>query len=416
MATPAPRRSGIPGLRLGTYTGRDGKQHTSEQWVLWIKRKGVKRRRIALGTDRAEAEREARSILADLDSQARAQAAGRRGDRQGIALVARERDLEKHLDEFLAAVESRQGGRSATHLADLEREVIRYLDHSRAQNLDDLTRESAQAWLADLAAHGCARDPNAKGGVKVGPASQRTLQRHRGAICSWSRWLARECRLEADPFAALDGYAPSMDRRRERGAFSREEVDALLLSRELPLYRLACWHIASCTGLRRSEMGRLLRTHLDLDAGICRPPARIAKGKRLAALPLTPEAVAVLRRYWAALDHGKRTRPRWRAPIDLARALPEGIPDPERLYADLRTAGVACPESRGGLVRDVHSLRVTAITTLAESGLPLAAVQAMARHRDPRTTMASYYDLPEATRMAAVEALRPKKRKARRRA
>ena len=82
--------------------------------------------------------------------------------------------------------------------------------------------------------------------------------------------------------------------------------------------------------------------------------------------------------------------------------LPQGLTKAFR--ADIAFAGIERRDERGHVV-DLHSLRHTFITWLAQSGASVAVTQKMARHSDPKLTMGIYTHLGLNDLAAAVEAL-----------
>ena len=61
------------------------------------------------------------------------------------------------------------------------------------------------------------------------------------------------------------------------------------------------------------------------------------------------------------------------------------------MLADRKAAGIEFTVE--GKILDLHSLRVSFVTNLPRSGVPLATVQKLARHSDPRLTANTYAHL-----------------------
>ena len=83
-----------------------------------------------------------------------------------------------------------------------------------------------------------------------------------------------------------------------------------------------------------------------------------------------------------------------------ARVFRRGIPAVKTLQADLRALDID-PE-RAEAVIDLHALRGTYGTALARSGAPIAEVQRLMRHCDPRLTSRHYVKLGIVDHRAAV--------------
>jgi integrase len=75
------------------------------------------------------------------------------------------------------------------------------------------------------------------------------------------------------------------------------------------------------------------------------------------------------------------------------------------IQADLEAAGV--PYVKEGRTLNFHALRVSFVSSLALSGVPLAVAQKLARHSDPRLTANVYTHLGLADLSRAVESLPP---------
>src|SRR5262249_2700935 len=144
------------------------------------------------------------------------------------------------------------------------------------------------------------------------------------------------------------------------------------------LYAVAC-----ASGFRASELVSLCPTAFDLDG---KPPtvtlaAEIAKNGKTAVQPLPPDLVQALRDYLGGRPAGKPVWPgNW---PDNAAAIPR---------IDLDGAGIpyAVEGPDGPLYADFHALRHSFIALLDKSGAPLKEAMQLARHSDPKLTMAVY--------------------------
>src|SRR5205823_1751951 len=110
-------------------------------------------------------------------------------------------------------------------------------------------------------------------------------------------------------------------------------------------------------------------------------PAAYTKNKRLAVQPLPPEVAEALRGYLAGRRAGS---PVW----------PGGWADnaAEMLQADLEAVGIpyAVEGPDGALYADFHALRHSYVALLERAGLSLKTAMQLARHSDPKLTMARY--------------------------
>src|SRR5262245_31391335 len=237
--------------------------------------------------------------------------------------------------------------------------------------------------------------------------STQTANYYLRELKSFCRWLVRDRRLADSPLAHLAGGNAKADRRHDRRPLSAGELRAIIAAarqsrrgfRKLTgndrafIYTLAC-----ATGFRAGELASLRPEDFRLDA---EPPsvalaARDAKNGRSAVQPLPADVVGLFRDYLRDKAAGHLVWPgKWSADGDAA----------EMLRIDLEAAGVpyvvAGPD--GPLFADFHALRHSYIALLDKSGATLKEAMQLARHSDPKLTMAVYgraqlHDLGQAVR------------------
>lgn len=160
-------------------------------------------------------------------------------------------------------------------------------------------------------------------------------------------------------------------------------------------HRRLFYAVALTSGLRRNELGSLTPASFRLDTD---PPTVTVEGtrtknRRTAVLPVRADVAAELRAWLP----GK--------PTDRPLLPVSGRKRRAMLRADLKAAGIE-PVVDGKVI-DIHSLRVSFITHLSLSGVPLTVAQKLARHSDPRLTANVYTSLGLAELHKAVEALPP---------
>lgn len=339
--------------------------------------------------------------------------------------------LQEHVDAYLAHVRAR--GRSQTHLRDLRRQLTTVAAECAFRRLADLDREVLERWLDSR--------------IDAGK-SARTVNGYRVAWFGFGRWCARNHRLAENPFREIGSYSAETDRRRQRRALTEDEVTRLLdaaRSRSLlaastvrrgarrgelacvlqdstrakleqeGAERAVCYLVALTTGLRRSELARLVVADLDLGGPrLCeiRPALSLRpeheKSRRGAVLPLRRDVARELgetlaqRLALVQADRGERGAP---LPVRLPPDEPIfHVPAPRTVNLDFAFAGISKRDERGRVV-DFHSLRVTFGTNLSRSGASLRVAQSAMRHTDPKLTANVYTD-PELLDVAgAVDAL-----------
>ena len=290
-----------------------------------------------------------------------------------IGLLARDRIataklLADHLADFAAALTAK--GNSDFHV-----EVVT----GRARRL--LVEGCGFRFYGDICAskvmerlHALRADADKKRGI-----SAQTSNFYLQAVKQFCRWMVKDRRAVENPLAHLDGLNVKTDRRRDRRAFTVEELRRLLdTARNGPerhgidgAAREVLYWLAVETGLRSNELRSLTRASFDLDAD---PPtviveAAYSKHRREDTLSLRPVLAAALGAFLAAKT---AEAPAFRVPTDRKKAA--------RMFrADVEAAGILYRDD-AGRVADFHSLRHTFITNLANAGVHPKTAQTLARH------------------------------------
>ncbi|SRR5579883_1364291 len=211
-------------------------------------------------------------------------------------------------------------------------------------------------------------------------------------IKAFTRWLARRRRIADDPLADLAGATLLSDHRHDRRPLDEDELRRLLAAalasgcvfRGLTgLDRHALYLTALTTGFRAAELAALRPSDVGLDA---EPATATLAGERTkngqtATQPLPPDVAELLRGYLA----GRPTdTPVWPGTwVDRAA---------EMLRIDLDAAAIAPVDDgpEGLLFVDFHSLRHSFVALLDKTGATLKQAMHLARHSDPKLTMARY--------------------------
>jgi integrase len=211
------------------------------------------------------------------------------------------------------------------------------------------------------------------------------------AVKGFTRWLARDNRIAADPLAHLSRQNAEADIRRRRRAL-REEVFAGFIEATAagrPFRglsgpdRLALYTLAANTGFRAGELASLTPRSFDLDAD---PPtvavqAGYSKHRREDVQPLRVDMARLMREYLAGRPPD---RPLW----------PGGWKEDaaEMLRADLEAAGIPYQDEAGRYF-DFHAMRGQFISLLAAKGVHPKVAQVLARHSTITLTMDYYTHL-----------------------
>src|SRR5262249_51015341 len=137
------------------------------------------------------------------------------------------------------------------------------------------------------------------------------------------------------------------------------------------------------TGYRRKGLGSLTPASfaLDADPPLVTLPGKRTKNKKLAEQPLPPDVVVALRSYLADRAPDLPLWPR-SALKEIVAALRHALEEAGTPYV------VDGPE--GPLYFDLHAMRHSYVRMLDQSGATLKEAMQLARHSDPKLTMAIY--------------------------
>jgi integrase len=323
-------------------------------------------RPIPLASNRRVAE----SMLARLISEGEAGAAGLAPSGPGKSLEQLIVDYRSHLLNRGAAVKYADAATSRL------RRMVRDTGWRAPR---EITADGVSAWIMGLTDAGR-------------PMSPQTRNHYRDTVRMFARWLAAAPRRLLPP-GHLDGVARAAltELRRARRTLTVDELGRLLVAtldgpdvRGLTgRQRHLLYSVATSTGLRGGELASLTTAHLHLDGSppVIQVAVRRDKARRAVRQPVPADVAAMLREYAATVPAGEPLWPgNW-----LGRAA-------EMLQVDLLAAGIpyAVDSPDGPLYADLHALRHTYISRLETAGVSLRQAMALARHSDPRLTMARY--------------------------
>jgi integrase len=349
------------------------------------------------------------------------------------------RPLAEHLADWQADLTA--SGATAKHVRQTAACVRRVLTGCRFVFIPDLSASAVQRFLAELrdrrpalppldVAKGeyAKREAAAVAGVKVSAvtalvrrhrlaatgqgkarryprATVETLRSLRGrgrsiktsnlyldAVKQFAAWLVQDRRTAESPLDHLAGGNVKLDRRHDRQTLTAEQLRSIVQAaresgqafRGLTGPDRALLYTAACaTGFRAEELSSLYPVAFDFDA---EPPtvtlaAEHAKNGRTAVQPLPPDVVEAMRGYLAARPSNQ---PLWPGTWFKKAA--------DMLRIDLDDAGIpyVVEGPDGPRYADFHALRHSFIGLLDKSGATLKEAMQLARHSDPKLTMAVY--------------------------
>lgn len=273
---------------------------------------------------------------------------------------------------------------------DLGAAIDAYLDHLRVERA--LAPKSVEAYARDLAklaehaeASG-ATEPRALDAVVVSSflvklgkdgLGARSAARHLSAVRGFSKFLAREKLIDADPTALVQ--RPRLSRKLPR-VLALDDILALLDRPDATGFRglrdRALLHVLYGAGLRVSEAAGLKVADVDRKRGLV---SAFGKGGKRRLVPLGEPALAALDAYFVERDAHPRA-----AATKAVFLSPRGGPlTRQAIWKLLKRyalgAGIAVPSSP-------HKLRHSFATHLLEGGADLRSVQALLGHADISTT------------------------------
>jgi integrase len=346
----------------------------------------------------------------------------------------RARRLAEHLEDYRAYLAGK--GDTAGHVAKTAGRIRAVLDGCKFTALDDLEATPVVAFLADLRNRGAERVPldarkdwykkaELVAVLGVHPAGVALLLRRAGlsgegkgrkrrysravvaalqdrlcrgtglstcnhyltAVKGFTRWLARDRRIPADPLSHLARQNADVDVRRPRralaeAAFTRfvEATAAGAPFRGLSgADRLVLYTLAANTGLRAGELASLTPRSFEFGANpTVTVEAAYSKHRRKDVQPLRGDVAAALRAYVAGKAPGEALWPgNWH----------ECAADMVRL--DLAAAGIPYQDEAGRFF-DFHAVRGQFISMLAAKGVHPKVAQVLARHSTITLTMDFY--------------------------
>ena len=218
--------------------------------------------------------------------------------------------------------------------------------------------------------------------------SGKTLTNYAEALKSFGHYCLKRSYLEEDPLKSLGKFdcTPKTERRN----FNSEELNALFDVAEYH-YRIL-YLVAVSSGLRANELRSLCVEDLDLEEGGLTLHADWTKNRKAGFQPLPLNVIEELKTF---IESGEAKRlytenysktPTLKFPKNPLLHVPTH--PTHQLNRHLEDAGIPKHTKKGKI--DFHSLRVTYITLILESGASIQYAQNLARHSDPKLTFNVY--------------------------
>jgi integrase len=285
--------------------------------------------------------------------------------------------LREHVDAYIA--QCRLRGDSKRHVDQKKAHLDEVLTFTKATQLSGLRVDDVNRFLLSF-------DAKKRGA--------RTRNIYRADVVAFGAWCVKTDRLPHNPWLNVVRANEVTDRRRERRAFSDDDLATFLnATKDRSSDRWLAYFVAVNTGLRHNELRGLRWADVDLEAKEPTVTVRacVSKNRTQAELPLLPEVVAALR----------AARP--------SNALPSArvlriVPSIRRFDDDLVHAKLT-KETDDGRTLDFHALRATFATRLARAGVAPQLAKRLLRHSDVKVTLQHYTKLELSDLSGAVAKL-----------
>lgn len=284
--------------------------------------------------------------------------------------------VDKHVDDYATSLAAKDN--TEEHNQNVINYIREFLTDTKVKALAELTLSRGEAWLLTK---------------KKAGLSARAVNKRRGALLQWGRWLVRDRRMGYNPFDGLPVRDEKAGAIYERRAPTLKEIDRLF--RVVPTLRRIVYELALVTGLRRRELEALRPDQLDEFDVLHLRPGEVKNRKKYQEAPLPPHLAAELRSMQNAETRRQLCRAASMRPTQdrgIEYLLP-AVPEKATVYRDFKRAGIQRVVTRGDGVKvkvDFHSFRVAFGTYLEPAGVGLSTASSLMRHSDPRLTAIHY--------------------------
>ena len=407
---------------MGTLRRRKGR----EVWTArYVDADGISREVSTGCKDRGAA----RQVLAGLEARTEKIASGIISKAEANTATWAGVPLAEHIEAHAANMQGlRRAASTVGHRRWFLTGVVNGLGWKR---LADLSRPQLERWLNEQVREGMgARNRNA----------------HASAMVSFGNWLVRAGRLSVNPFAGLPMLNEKADRRRERRVLSMDEFAQLIDAAErrplaeasknrgsdanltpatvdkllwLGETRSMIYSTLMFTGLRYGELRSITigQVHLEETPPYIELRAANEKARRGAQIPLPASFAAMLARHIAvrterllkqrgasmAFPGVLNAEPLFAMPGKMTKVFNEDLAFAKLATVDKDTGKILKRDAQGRTL-DVHALRHSFCTLVAQSGVNMQTAQRLMRHATPAMT-ARYTHLTLTDLSGAIAAL-----------
>ncbi len=384
---------------MGTLRRRKGRKI----WTATFRDCDGIRREVTTGCQTKDA---ARQVLAELERSAEKVRAGIVSRQEARSMECAGMLLSEHIEshvEYLSCM-----GRAASTIRDQRRLMFAVVNGCGWVRLGDLSRSALERWLTLKVSNGM---------------SARTRNAHAAAALMFANWMVKAGRMVVNPFVGLPMMNVNTDRRHERRVLTMSEFARLLHATErrplesasenrgakarlkastmdrlqwLGRTRKMVYATLMFTGLRYGELRSITIGQLHIDSAVPYIELRACdeKARRGAQVPVPASLAALLSEYLFERRSrllGQRSPSR----SDIVAGL-SNVVDKAPLFdmpanmmhafnADIRAAGIPKKDVQGRVL-DIHALRHSFCTMVAQSGVSMQQAQRLMRHATPQMT------------------------------
>ena len=315
----------------------------------------------------------------------------------------RTRPIVEHISEYLDHCE--HVGQAKRHRQVKQSDLERLIADTGAKRLPDLEAAVVERHLRGLREEGL---------------SARKVNAVRSHAVAFMNWCVKTGRTPENRLSIISKLDERTDRRRVRRPLTDEELTRLLeVAEEQDLAignrytsRKLVYLVAALTGLRRGELKKITWGDLDLETSVLRIRAGVGKSKREDYIALHPQALDALISFKPETarpaDKVFATMPTIRTfYLDLERARAKWIeeaPDDAERQRRQQSDMLSRVDHQGRVV-DLHAMRTTLGTMLAQQGVAPQLAQKIMRHADYKTTLNHYTVLGLHDTARAIESL-----------
>ena len=376
---------------MGTLRKRKGR----EVWTAIYHDGDRIRREVSTGCKSKDA---AKQVLANLERHVEKVRAGIVSPQEAKSMEWAAVPLSDHVKAH--AVYMTSLGRAPRTVQDQERLMLAVADGCGWKRLADLNRPRLERLLAAQVSEGMAA---------------RTRNAYAVASVAFGNWMVKAGRLAVNPFSGIPMMNVKADRRHERRALTMAEfADLIGVAERRPLEEAAnhrklspatvdrlqwlgrtrkmVYATLMYTGLRYGELRSITLGQVRLNADVPHIELRAAseKARRGALVPLPASLAALLGEYVAErrsrLLEQRGASTIFPGALDTAPLFEMAATMVHVFDDDLNAAGISKTDAQGRVL-DIHALRHSFCTMVAQSGVSMQHAQRLMRHNTPAMTM-----------------------------